>query len=159
MIPRKFHRRLLKISPKNLSSVVCKIFLTKKLLSLHPSNSVKSLSTYFLNKKISCPLPCQSCQEFERIFFAILSNLRKTRSLLEHKAAPFSFSAFSRASSIVPTCRTRSRADRRPCRRRSNITHSILPKRPAYRSVLFFLSRGCLDRSARIWYNYREEKP
>ena len=65
MIPRKFHRRLHKISPKNLSSVVFKIFLTKKLLSL----------------------PLKFCQEFERIFFAILSNLRKTRSLLEHKAA------------------------------------------------------------------------
>ena len=35
-------------------------------------------------------------------------------------------------------CRTRFRADRRHRRRRSNITHSILPKRTACRSVLFF---------------------
>ena len=75
-----------------------------------------------------------------------------------HSAAPSAFSPFRALRRSCRRCRTRSRADRRPRRRRSNITHSILPKRTACRSVLLLLCGGCLDRSARIWYNYREEK-
>lgn len=48
MIPRKFHRRLLKISPKKPVKRRVQNFLNKKIYSPSPSNSVKSLSTYFL---------------------------------------------------------------------------------------------------------------
>ena len=48
MIPRKFHRRLLKISPKK---------------------PVKRRVQNFFNKKITLPPPLKFCQEFEHIFF------------------------------------------------------------------------------------------